>query len=97
MLTPGFLVHEDVDIKLWAVFGVQLFWEVKEMFGESTRSQPLHTLNHFLRGGLELFQKAEELHTIVLGVGSGQDIGGKIDNPVKAAQQGYLVLTCLLP
>lgn len=97
MLTPGFLVHEDVDIKLWAVFGVQLFWEVKEMFGESTRSQPLHTLNHFLRGGLELFQKAEELYTIVFGVGSGRDIGGKIDNPVKAAQQGYLVLTCLLP
>lgn len=97
MLTSGFLVHEDVDIKLWAVFGVQLFWEVKEMLGESTRSQPLQALNHFLRGGLEFFQKAEELYTIVLGEQSGQIISGKIDNPVKAAQQGYLVITCLLP
>lgn len=90
-------MHEDVDIKLWAVFGVQLFWEVKEMCGESTRSQPLHALKQFLHGGLELFLKAEELYTAILGEKSGQDVGGKINDPVKAAQHGYTVITCLLP
>lgn len=90
-------MHEDVDIKLWAVFAVQMFWEVKEMLGEITKSQLLQNLNHFLRGGLELFQKAEELYTLILGAKSGQDAGGKIGNPAKAAHQGYVVMTCLLP
>lgn len=90
-------MSEDVDIKLWAIFGVQIFWEVKEMLGESTKSQPLQALTYFLRGGLGLFQKAEELYTDVLGMKSGQNVGGKIDNPVKAARQGYTMLTCLLP
>lgn len=96
-LTSGITVHEDVDIKLWAVFGVQIFWEVKEILGESAQSQALHTLKYFLRGGLGLFQKAEELYTDILGVKSGQNSGGKINDPVKAAQQGYIVITCLLP
>lgn len=67
------------------------------MLGENTRSLPLQVLKRFLRGGLGLFQNAEELYTAVLDVDSEQDVGGKIDNPVKAAQQGYTVLTCLLP
>lgn len=90
-------MHEDVEIKLWAVFGVQLFWEVKELLGESTQSQPLQNLNDFLRGGLELFEKASDLYTFVLEVNSGEDIPGKRDVAVKAAQQGYTVLACLLP
>lgn len=90
-------MNEDVDIKLWAIFGVQLFWEVKEMLGENIKPLPLQVLKRFLRGGLGLFQNAEELHKAVLGVESEYDVGGKIDDPVKAAQQGYTVLTCLLP
>lgn len=74
-----------------------MFWEVKEILGEITKSQLLQNLNHFLRDGLELFQKAEELYTAILGVKSGQDAGGKIGNPAKAAHQGYVVMTCLLP
>lgn len=93
----GYIVHEDVEIKLWAVFGVQIFWEVKEMLGESTQSQPLDALKYFLRGGLGLFQKAEELYTDLFGVKSGQNVGVKINDSVKAAQQGYTVITCLLP
>lgn len=90
-------MHEDVEIKLWAVFGVQLFWEVKEMLGDSSSSQPLQALSNVLHGGLSLFQKAQELYTSVLGVTSGEDVGDRRSNAVKAAEQGYTVLACLLP
>lgn len=90
-------MHEDVDIKLWAVFGVQLFWEVRHVLGENAKSQPIRALKYFLHGGLTLFQRAEELYTAVWDVQWRQDVGGRINDPVKAAQQGYTLITCLLP
>lgn len=90
-------MHEDVDIKLWAVFGVQLFWEVKEFLGEIVEPQPLQVLINFLHGGLDLFQKAHELSKSVFSVGSREEVGGQSKVPAKAAQLGHTVLMCLLP
>lgn len=82
------IVHEDVDIKLWAVFGVQLFSDVNVFLGQSTRSQPLEDLVEFLGIGLGLFKKAEELYGTLLGM--DYDV-------VRVAQRGYTVLMCLHP
>ena len=97
VLTLGSTVHEDVDIKLWAVFGVQLFWEVKELLGESTQPRPLQVLNTFLHGGLGFFQKAHELYTSIIFETPGEGVDGQSNGPAKAAQLGYTVLMCLLP
>lgn len=81
----AFVVHEDVDIKLWAVFGVQLFCDLQT---QSNRSQPLEDLVNFLGIGLGLFKKAEELYGTLLGV--------EFD-PMRVVQRGYTVLICLHP
>lgn len=90
-------MHEDVDIKLWAVFGVQLFWEVNELLGDSTQAQPCRVLNNFLQGGLDLFQKAYELYTSAIFVDPGEEVDDAPNGPSKTAQMGHTVLMCLLP
>jgi hypothetical protein len=91
-------VHEEADIKLWAVFGVQVFWEVKELVKEDVfKSQPLHILRKVLHGGLALFRQAQELYTAVYAVNLREDVGTSDRSPVKIAEQAYTVLMCLLP
>lgn len=90
-------MHEDIDIKLWAVFGVQLFWEVKELVGEFIEPQPLQVLMTFLHGGLDLFQKSHELYRSILSVNSREEVDDQSKGPAKAAQLGHTVLMCLLP
>lgn len=81
-------MHEDVELKLWAVFGVHMFWEVREMLGEGTKSQPLQVLNKFVHGGLGFsFQKAQHLYKSILKVNSAEDAGDKSDEPIKKAEQ----------
>lgn len=90
-------MHEDIDIKLWAVFGVQLFWEVQELLGEVIEPQPLQVLTNFLHGGIDLFQKSHELSRSVFSVNSSEEVDGHSKGPAKAAQLGHTVLMCLLP
>ncbi|KAJ0125236.1 hypothetical protein J7T55_006581 [Diaporthe amygdali] len=97
-VSRGFrIMHEDVDLKLWAVFGVQVFCEINEVLGQAAQPQPLQYLNNFVHGSLDFFQKAQDLYTSVLVVNSGEEVGGKSDEPVKEAQRGHTVISCLLP
>ncbi|KAI3397036.1 hypothetical protein diail_11271 [Diaporthe ilicicola] len=99
-VSRGFRVmHEDLDLKLWAVFGVQMFWEIREFLGlrEDTTSQPLQVLNKFLHGGLDLFEQAQNVYSSILLENSAEDVGDKSDDPIKKAEHGQTVLRCLLP
>ncbi|KAL1876978.1 hypothetical protein Daus18300_002586 [Diaporthe australafricana] len=97
-VSRGFrIMHEDVELKLWAVFGVQIFWEVREILGEGVKSQPLQILDYFVHGGLGFFEKAQNLYKSILIVNSAEDVGDKSDEPIKKAERGFIVLSCLLP
>ncbi|POS69509.1 hypothetical protein DHEL01_v212098 [Diaporthe helianthi] len=97
-VSRGFrIMHEDVDIKLWAVFGVQLFWDVNELLGVTNRAQPFQVLNSFLDGGLDLFEKAHTLYTSAIFVEPGEEVEDEPTGPSKTADMGHTVLMCLLP
>lgn len=93
------VMHEDVDLKLWAVFGVQMFHEVSLILAPEEQVGALHAVDKFLRDGFEMFQKAEEAYFAIYNqkLHEGKLDPVEKDSPQWRANAGKTMISCLFP
>ncbi|KUI58921.1 hypothetical protein VP1G_06184 [Cytospora mali] len=98
-VSRGFrIMHEEVDLKLWVVFGVQLFHEINLILTPDEKVGALHTVEKFMRDGCEMFDKAENFYSSIIEKSpEGKLDQDEEDSPHLRARAGKTLLACLFP
>ncbi|KUI67522.1 hypothetical protein VM1G_03630 [Cytospora mali] len=98
-VSRGFRVmHEEVDLKLWVVFGVQLFHEINLILTPDEKVGALQTVDKFMRDGCEMFDKAEDFYASIIEKShEGKLDQDEEDSPHLRARAGKTLLACLFP
>ncbi|ROW06772.1 hypothetical protein VMCG_04141 [Cytospora schulzeri] len=93
------VMHEEIDLKLWAVFGVQMFHEINLILAPEEQVEALQKVGKYLRDGFEMFRGAEKSYFDIYHgrCDMGRTYLGDKDSPLQRAKVGKTMLTCLFP